>query len=340
MSIRKPSIWGYDTAPNNIVSRYDWNVERLGPFRTWVVNKPKFIPTPDWVERIEGYSAEAFDISNDPSYDKEKIVVVCFKPNRTLGVGFAKVYVADKGMKNAFPQMRGIWGETKSRMPFAEHALDHHDISRCQIDDDGRISSSFGIPDMPSLMDVVQEMYTVWLDWREFPNVGEYQMVKKLIQAKQDVAKMQSEMSTNRINGKIEDIRQEIQESQLKIAELEKELNVICERAADAMNLLEENGVKVDLDEKQKEEEEGKNDWIVGMDHSGISHARPSQGVIIDCGNMTTTLSPDLFQLSKEELDAIQTAWGDYSSCLTVDDSVSPFTTTSGASCTSASSAS
>jgi len=285
---------------------------------TWEIKKPEFIgPTPDWVERIDGYSEEAFDITSDPQYDNERIVAVCYKPERTLGVGFTKVFVADKDLKNVFPQMKGVWKETKIRIDSEKlDILYRPDRSRCKIDDDGRISSAFGIPDLPSLLYVVREMYDVWLDWQEFPNVGEFSMVEKLKQAKRDVAAMQREMDENHINGEIEDIRQEIKESQERIANLEKELNDICEKAADAMNLLEENGVKIDLEKKSEETAYATIDE--GYDYPGIiNHAYPGQGILIDPppnGTFLSTLPPSAFQLSKEELEIFQKEWENYSS--------------------------
>lgn len=335
MSIRKPHSYatsssGYLTTSNkNSITAPVWTVSyRPGEWRNvsanesrWEIKKPEFIPTPDWVERIEGYSEEAFDITDGPQYDNERIVAVCYKPERTLGVGFTKVFFADKDLKNVFPQMKGIWKETHWRD--SEATLYPPKIGSCKIDDNGRISSAFGIPDLPSLLDVVREMYTVWLDWYEFPNVSEFSMVKKLKQAKRDVATMQREMSENHINGEIEDIRQEIKESQEKIAKLEKELNDICEKAADAMNLLEENGVKIDLDDKKIEETASAT--LDGYDYSGIiNHAYPGQGIIIDPppnGTFLSTLPPEAFQLSKEELEIFKKEWGDYSSDLTVDNS-------------------
>ena len=59
---------------------------------------------------------------------------------------------------------------------------------------------------------------------------------------------MKHETEGKGITREIEEYRAEIKESQEKIAKLEKELNEIYEKAADAMNLLEENGVKVDMD--------------------------------------------------------------------------------------------
>ena len=343
MSIRKPHSYadpsGYLTAPNrNVSTSSDWTVPYLSnewrnvsaTGTTWEIKKPEFIPTPDWVERIEGYSEEAFELYDGcPRYVKERIVAVCYKPERTLGVGFTKVFFADEDLKNVFPQMKGVWKETQKRVE-SENTICESRIGRCKIDGDGRISGAFGIPDLPSLMDVVQEMYTVWLDWYEFPNTSEFSMVKKLKQAKRDVAVMQREMSDNHIKNKIERIREEIKESQDRIASLERDLNEICEKAADAMNLLEENGVKIDLDE-EKSEETGYA-TMDGYDYPDIvSHAYPGQGIMIQpppSGTLISTLPPHTFQLSEEELEVFQKEWGD----LTAYNDVSQLATASSAS--------
>lgn len=348
MSVRRTHSYatsssGYLTTPNrNISTSSDWtvpdysngwrNVSATGC--TWEVKKPEFIPTPDWVERIEGYTEEAFDMTTGPRYVNERIVAVCYKPERTLGVGFTKVFLADNDLKNMFPQMKGVWEETQRRIE-SENTLCGAKIGTCKIDGNGRISSAFGIPDLPSLLDVVQEMYTVWLDWHEFPQVGEFSMVKKLKQAKRDVAVMQREMDKNYINRKIEDIRKEIKESQDRIASLERDLNEICEKAADAMNLLEENGVKIDLEGKK--DDDAYDGTVEGYaDYSGIiNRAYPGQGIMIEpppSGTLLSTLPPEAFQLSKEELEIFQNEWGDPSSYLTVYNGTPPVTTVSNAS--------
>jgi hypothetical protein len=164
-----------------------------------------------------------------------------------------------------------------------------------------------------SINNVIQDMLVVWDEWREFPNVSDFSMVKRLQQAKKDVAAMQSQMTHKYIEKDIEEYRKEIKESQEKIAKLEKELNEICEKAADGMNLLEEHGVKIDLDEKKAEKDY--NGAVEGYaDYCDISHAYPGQGILIEpppSGTLLSTLPPEAFQLSKEELEAFQKEWGD-----------------------------
>ena len=164
MSIRKPhncatSSSGYLTAPNrNVSTSSDWTVPYLSnewrnvsaTGTTWEIKNPEFIPTPGWVERIDGYIEEAFDMTTGPRYVNERIVAVCYKPERTLGVGFTKVFLADNDLKNVFPQMKGVWEETQRRIE-SENTLCGAKIGTCKIDGNGRISSAFGIPDLPSL---------------------------------------------------------------------------------------------------------------------------------------------------------------------------------------------
>ena len=141
-------------------------------------------------------------------------------------------------------------------------------------------------------------------------------------------------MKNKYIEQEIESYRKEIKESQEKIAKLEKELNEICEKAADGMNLLEEHGVKINLDDKN--DDDAYDGTIEGYaDDLSINHAYPGQGIMIEpppSGTMLSTLPPSAFQLSKEELEIFQKEFEDPSSYLTVYNGVSPVATMSSAS--------
>lgn len=333
MSIRKPhnhvttisanGTGGYSTCPEWVTSTCDEGAYKLtrnpgirissgwGDIGEQVeVRKPQFIPTPGWVEHIDGHNTECFELGG---YDVG-VVAACYKPDHTLGVGFAKVYIVDKKTGQPFPQMKGVWKETKNRDATVKmDAMFRSLYSRCGIDEDGRLSGAFGVPDVVSINNVIQDMLVVWDEWREFPNVSDFSMVKRLQQAKKDVAAMQSQMTHKYIEKDIEEYRKEIKESQEKIAKLEKELNEICEKAADGMNLLEEHGVKIDLDAKTNDN--AYDGTIEGYaDSSGICHVQPGHGILIEpppSGTLMSTLPPEAFQLSKEELEAFQKEWGD-----------------------------
>ena len=339
MSIRKPhnhvttisanGTGGYSNVPEWVTSTCDEDAYKVlnsgiriskgwGDIGEQVeIQKPKFIPTPEWVEHIDGHNTECFELGG---YDVG-VIAACYKPDHTLGVGFAKVYIVDKKTGQPFPQMKGVWEETKNRDATAKlDAMFRNLYSKCGIDEDGRLSGAFGIPDIMSINNVIQDMLVVWDEWREFPNVSDFSMVKRLQKAKKDVAAMQSQMENKYIEQEIEEYRKEIKESQEKIAKLEKELNEICEKAADGMNLLEEHGVKIDLDAKTNDN--AYDGTVEGYaDYSCISHAHPGQGIMIEpppSGTLMSTLPPEAFQLSKEEIEILQKEWGDPSSELTV----------------------
>ena len=299
MSIRKPhnhvttisanGTGGYSNAPAWVGSTIDEDAYKVSLnsavriSRAWgdigekaEVRKPKFIPTPDWIEKIEGHVAECFEMGGY----SVGVIAVCYKPDHTLGVGFAKVYIVDKKTGQPFPQMKGVWAETKNRDASAKlDAMFRNLYSKCGIDEDGRLSGAFGVPDLPAMCSVIQDMLVVWNEWREFPNVSDFSMVKRLQQAKKDVAAMQSQMENKYIEQEIESYRKEIKESQEKIAKLEKELNEICEKAADGMNLLEEHGVKIDLDKMDSSstgnEDVDWNDLYVSYDPSSVITVKP-----------------------------------------------------------------
>lgn len=264
------------------------------------IRKPEFIPTPDWVERIDGHNTECFDMGG---FDCG-VVVACYKPDHTLGVGFAKAFLFDRKTGKPFPQMKGLWEETKNRLDSNGLDIMFRAIHpECKMDDDGRLNGPFGMPDVHSILGVVQEMAIIWNEWRDFPKVEEYSMVRRLIDAWRDIAVMKHETEGKGITREIEEYRAEIKESQEKIAKLEKELNEIYEKAADAMNLLEENGVEVDEDGisrvmEAENEEVDWNDLYVSYDPSSVITAKPPRS-----GTLMSTYQVPLTDEEKQVLE-------------------------------------
>ena len=100
------------------------------------------------------------------------------------------------------------------------------------------------------------------------------------------------------------------------------------------MNLLEENGVKIDLEGK-KDDDDAYDGTGGYADDLSINHAYPGQGIMIEpppSGTFLSSLPPSAFQLSKEELEIFQKEFEDPSSYLTVYNGVSPVATMSSAS--------
>lgn len=201
----------------------------------------KDIPLPDWAERIEGYEAKA---SRYYTFGYG-LTVLTYVPKKTLGLGFAKIVIMNKdGLPAKF--MPGIWNAMAERSEGEEY----------HIDSDGRIRGKFGIPDKDELVGCISRMIAHIDTFKKFPNETDADVAKSLNDALHDVHRMTTEEKF--IQSDISQMRQHIQELQERISQRDKELNEIYEKAADAMNLLEEHGYNVDLSKENlgiKEEE-------------------------------------------------------------------------------------
>ena len=197
--------------------------------------EPKLVEVPDWVEHDEGHDINAFSIDG---YDIG-VIAVKYMPRTSLGMGYVRIHLVDKDTNLPFPQMKGIWRECSGTMEGLKS------LSSCKMDGTGKITNAFGVPDISDIIQTTILLIDMWETWRFFPKVTEYSTIKKLASAVIDVEAMQSEMENKGIEREINRIRETIKVEQDEISSLEKSLTNICEKAADAMNLLEENGVDI-----------------------------------------------------------------------------------------------
>jgi hypothetical protein len=116
---------------------------------------------------------------------------------------------------------------------------------RYNISETGLVRGPFGLPDAETIGVIVDEMIGYFKRWSEFPNAPDYDTVEALREAKSKVIDMNMEVKNERIKSQIAEYREKIKAAQNTISDLERTLNNIYEAAADAMNLLEENGVDV-----------------------------------------------------------------------------------------------
>lgn len=259
MSIRKPN---YATIATGYSPSVDWRTNADYAVAWNDNNVPSMqqatpIEVPDWVDKDENMTIEAFDLGGFYS----GIVVVVYRPKHTLGVGYAKAYLTDAKTKKMFPQMKGIWKETSQRMEAQKLDAMYRPAlgDQCKIGKDGKITSAFGIPSLVSLTSIVQEMIPIWNEWERFPKVKKWETICELRDAIDDVRRMRDETRHKRIESEIEEMRAKIKDIQERISHAEKSLNTIYEKAADGMNLLEKHGVKVNL--------ENDNDDILDSDY-------------------------------------------------------------------------
>ena len=264
MSIRKPKTSTSSMTKSSIANAINATLNRLANnSSTWDVSTasnagcyhinpdwatmvhpvhPKLVTTkmetPDWVDEEAGYDVEVFKLEDGCYMENVHTVVATYRPKKTLSVGFVRIYFVDKDDK-PFPQMKGVWSAFKE-------AQENSTTCGCKLADGGKISGAFGIPSVESICSVAWQMRSIYDSWRHFPNESDFDMVKRLLVAIGDVKTMQRIEEDKSYAGDIERKRKKIQELQDEISQLEKCMNDIYEKAADAMNLLEEHGVDME----------------------------------------------------------------------------------------------
>ena len=259
-------------------------------------------PVPGWASEENGcVPHKAIKVGNG--------IVVEYKPMHTLGVGYAKIYIVGKD-DQPFPRMKEIWEEThrnwcKGRKHNPQTPIDG------TIAPTGEIRDQYGsdAPSFDALHKFLLSMNLLYSNWKYFPNATSYKKVEKLKQALESVRAMDG--SANYIENDIKDLREQIKSRQEEIANREKQLNDLYETAADAMNLLEENGVKVDA--------KGKVEGMEDDDSEFISTLGPAGEYYIDSSNLTPFISTGTgyspISIRKSDFDKYWTA--DEYSCAT-----------------------
>ena len=237
MNTRIP-IYSIKTAPTS-----DW-----GSVGTWsgqlTPDDKKNIPVPEWVEKFDGFREEAYELGTNP-----RVIVVQYLPTTTLGVGFMMIHIVDSKFGGRVPMMDAMY-KVLHDAP-REHALVVE--NEYTITEGGLIRGAFGCPNVGILSNIVAALISLYYEWVDFPNETDYEMVKKLQQARMKVIAMNQQVNSKDIERRIEKQRRKIQDAQESIAELEKELTSIYEEAADSLNLLEEHGVDVSDSDKWDE---------------------------------------------------------------------------------------
>lgn len=213
---------------------------------------PTDIVPPEWLEPIEGYH-----IAWCRKWDNGRFgdcLVVGYHVNDFCSGnpnGFAMVYVLEDNdvsswMEKPFCQMKGIWKE------LYEDKLTHS--RKYDITEDGRIyNDMMGFPSDDNIRGAIYDICSMYDEWKDFPNAPDWDTVRKLHEAQQAVDSMRVETKHGWMQKDIDNMRKKIKETQEEIARVEKNLNEMYERAADGMNLLEQYGVKVNLDDEPVE---------------------------------------------------------------------------------------
>lgn len=243
MSIRKPTYSNITT----ISTSSGWgSVGTSSCYDKLTPDNNKNIPVPEWVEKFDGFRTEAYELGTA----NPRVIVVQYLPTTTLGVGFTMIHLVDSKFGGRVPMMDSMYRvlhDQRDAIPGNEYT----------ITEGGIIRGAFGCPNLEILSNIVAALSNIYYEWVDFPNETDYEMVKKLQQARMKVIDMNHQMNSKEIEKGIEKHRRKIQESQESIAKLEKELTSIYEEAADALNLLEEHGVDISESEKWDERKLG-----------------------------------------------------------------------------------
>lgn len=237
----------------------------IGNFSTEVhVQNPydniiKMVNVPSWADIDNDYTpTEARRIGSKGNY----IILVSYSPKRTLGVGYSRVFMVEGRTGKPFPQMKGIWKEIHKRMEAKATSTNPSNSpwmaqvnigetgsylpNNVMSSETGEIRTAFGTPKPNELYGIAKEVNAIYRDWCRFRNETDYQTVEQLMEARRKVYALQ--MNAESFDKDIADARRTVKEYQDRIADLESRMNKLYEEGADALNLLEEHGIKIDLD--------------------------------------------------------------------------------------------
>ena len=302
MSIRKPTYTNITTTGIS-----DWGSSGTSSwFDKLTPDSNKNIPVPEWVEKFDGFREEAYELETNP-----RTIVVQYIPTTTLGVGFTMIHLVDSKFGGRVPMMDSMYKVL--------HDAQHLDISGNEytITEGGIIRGAFGCPNVGIISSVGASLRSIYYEWVDFPNETDYEVVKKLQQAREKVIAMNHQANSNEIEKGIEKYRRKIQDAQESIAKLEKELTSIYEEAADALNLLEEHGVDISDSEKWQERELGEgfsieypfnlDDLTISYDSSKILNPNPADWATVGSGisSVNGTGIPCQIVFSNEESERI-----------------------------------
>ena len=254
MAIRKPS-YNIGSTPQFGKIELSHELSQCGKKPVYIVDADqhtsshigKNIPVPSWASEENGcIPHKAIKVANG--------IVVEYKPIGTLGVGYAKIYIVGKDQQ-PFSRMKEIWAETHQNW-INEKKRNPQIPIEGTITKTGEIRDTYGsnAPTFDVLRGFLIIAHNLYSNWKYFPNARSVAEVKFLTTALSTVRGMSK--NAEYIENDIKDLREQIRHMQDEITWLEKNLNDLYEDGANAMNLLEENGVKVNVEGKVEGVEE------------------------------------------------------------------------------------
>lgn len=240
-----------------------------------VRRQPYDISPPSWIVCPDGYCIRSCRMHEWRGNHSIAVYFQTKPSNPEFGMhsDYAKVYAVDD-FGNLFPQMDGIYSELSKMRDYW--------VNGFRVSPDGRITDAVlgGGPNQDHVKAVADSIMALYDRWKQFPTADNWELVGQLEEALNDVQRMKNEEKYGDIKQNIEKLREVIKRAQDDISKLEGSLTAIYEKAADGMNLLEEHGVKVELDETEPELDNITSGEYVGFarimeDNYGTCHVLP-----------------------------------------------------------------
>ena len=207
------------------------------------------IPVPDWVDKYDGFNLTSY--KHGFTINGRKTVTVAIYWDSNMTSGFARIYLIDDD-GNPYANTDKILKEMEYRegvQPVGYWVVDGK-FYRFQDRPKELLP-----PSEIEIRDISISMTNMKESWEQFPMAPDYDTVQKLEQAQYDVSAMLSEEKHGFARKHMEGIREQISGLQSQLEQIDKNLNVMYEKAADGMNLLEQYGISVNLDDEPKEPE-------------------------------------------------------------------------------------
>lgn len=191
---------------------------------------------PKWVRGFDGFKMSA-QIRKRTSELEPATLIVNYLPENPFvdRKGFTMLYfIADIEME----KLEKIWQVAANY--FETNASNRE--PKFKMFPNGKIYGMSMTPNIDDITEIWRVMMEVYENWIQFPNTEDYDMVKQLVNATNDIDQLNHELKHHYIQREIDEKVAHIKSLQETVVELEKTLNYKYERGADAQNLLEENG--------------------------------------------------------------------------------------------------
>ena len=224
--IRIPTFVPLDNA-NSSINFDDFAVNRVTSTKISILSP---INTPEFIERPTEYSVRSYEIFGYPN-----IILTRYKAMSINVVDYDYLTVIDNKTKCKFNASDSL----------VKHAcMEMNNIVK--INSKFQLRNSFGSLSDMQIACIANAISNCYNSWKYFPNETSYDNVLKFIGLIEKIQMMKLNESSGTIKNQIEEAREEIDRQRKLIAELEKKENEMYEQAADAMNILEENGYDPD----------------------------------------------------------------------------------------------